>query len=118
MVLRYDDPDLNGKPWGSDRLKAATTAFNEALGLERPQYVLTYENGMVQAVVDDDEEHLNRAFQVGISAGLERAAKLLMEEATLRFRQGSDKDAKALRSLSAKLEKLGQKEHPGVPDGR
>lgn len=116
VIVRATDPDcLTGKRWGSDRLKAATRAFNEALGLDEPQYMLTYENGMVQAVVDDDEEHLTRSYQVGISSGLERAAKLLLAEATKEFERGCDKEAKRLRRLSERLKELGKKEHPGVP---
>ena len=116
VVVRATDPDcLTGKPWGTDRLKAATNAFNKALGLRRPQYVLTYENGMVQATVDDDEEHLNRAFQVGVSSGLERAAKLLLEAGSTSWRAFRDEHAEWAREESTKLLELGKKEHPGVP---
>lgn len=115
-ILKADDPDcLGGSAWGSKRCRAAVKAFNEALGLERPQFVLEYRNAEILAVVDeDDEAELNHSFQVGISSGLEQASKTLMEEAASRFKRGCDQEAKLLRGLSKKLEEQGKKEHPGA----
>lgn len=59
------------------------------------------------------EAHCTHSFKVGISSGLERAAGLLMQEATEAFKCGRDEEALQLRTWSEKLAKKGDEEHPG-----
>lgn len=65
---------------------------------------------------DEREEEMNRSYQVGISVGLERAAKLLLGDATSAWRMGKDSRATILRDESKRFSKLAKKAHPGVPE--
>ena len=51
-------------------------------------------------------------FQVGKAAGLEEAAKRLMEAAVSRFEAGDDKEAKLLRVHGKHLRARATEEHP------
>jgi len=49
------------------------------------------------------DKALNKTHQSGISAGLERASRMLMDRATRAFKQGNDTLAKDLRQISVEL---------------
>jgi hypothetical protein len=47
----------------------------------------------------ENEEELNRSYQLGVSSGLEQAAKFLLEKAAMNFKHSHDEVAKVLRTL-------------------
>jgi CHAD domain-containing protein len=125
VILRATDPDcLQGEPWGADRCRAAVEAFNAALGLERPQYVLTFEGGMIQAHVgtladDAAEAELSRAHQLGVSGGYESAAGDVREAGVQHWKAGRDAQAKEMRDLADRLQQKAnaQRPVPKAPNG-
>jgi hypothetical protein len=68
-----------------------------------------------EALVSDaawDESELNRNYQLGISSGLEQAAKFLLERAAKNFKANHDETAKVLRALHHELLTQSCKERP------
>ena len=61
------------------------------------------------------DEELTRMYQVGISAGIEEAATVLMSEASNWFIEGKDVESKMLRSIANSLQRTARERHPGVP---
>ena len=59
------------------------------------------------------EAHSTHSFLVGISAGLEKAAQLLLKRAAESFTAGRDTEAMLMRALSKTLDEDGKKSHPG-----
>lgn len=51
----------------------------------------------------ENEEELNRSYQLGISSGLEQAAKFLLDKAAQHFKTSHDETAKVLRNLHHEL---------------
>jgi uncharacterized protein YllA (UPF0747 family) len=52
---------------------------------------------------EDNEAELNHSYQLGISSGLEQAAKFLLERAAVNFKTSHDETAKVLRNLHHEL---------------
>lgn len=61
------------------------------------------------------EERRAHSYKIGISVGLERAAKRLMTAATDAFQAGNDPKAKDLRSLAMQFEEDAKRERPEAP---
>lgn len=59
----------------------------------------------------ENEEELNRSYQVGISVGLEQAASYLMELAIEDFKR-SGYDSNLLKKISIELNKRSDAAHP------
>lgn len=51
----------------------------------------------------ENEEELNRTYQLGIASGLEQAAKFLLERAAVNFKASHDETARVLRTLHHEL---------------
>ncbi|NIT77292.1 MAG: hypothetical protein GWN58_22835 [Anaerolineae bacterium] len=52
---------------------------------------------------EDIEAQLNHSYQLGISGGLEQAARFLLDKAAQHFRTSHDETAKVLRTLHHEL---------------
>jgi len=59
------------------------------------------------------EAHCAHSFKVGISAGLEQAAGVLMQDAQAAFINDRDEEAKMLRKMAATLNAKAKEAHPG-----
>ena len=71
---------------------------------------------LLSEAIDVAEDELNRNYQLGISAGLERAANLLMERAGELFKGRNDEKAKELRGMADDFFTRAASEHPGPPE--
>ena len=63
-------------------------------------------------MTDKEEE---RMYQLGISSGIERVSRVLMEDAAQRFTRNDDAVAEALRSHAVMFASLAKEAHPGPP---
>lgn len=61
----------------------------------------------------DIEKHLDHAYKLGISLGLESAGVSVLRSATQEFQCGDDPLASRLRSIAGGLAKRGEEAHPG-----
>lgn len=61
------------------------------------------------------EERRSYSYKVGISVGLERAAKRIMIAATDAFQAGDDQKAQDLRGLAMECEEEAKRERPEGP---
>jgi hypothetical protein len=73
---------------------------------------ITDVDDLLAEAVDVAEDELNRNYQLGISAGFDRAAKLLMERSGELFKGRNDEKAKEVRSLADQFFTLSCQEHP------
>ena len=64
---------------------------------------------------EKEEEALNRAYKVGISAGWDHASIWLFDEATKAFQLRNDDMARILRQYADIAKKRSAEEHPGIP---
>ncbi len=70
----------------------------------------------IEMTEEEFEERLNRSYQVGVSAGMDRVAKMLMEDAAGYFKADQDEKAKLLRHKGKNFKSMADEAHPGPPE--